>query len=204
MPNTVTCNATGGLNPTESLKALIEVRVNPSVPDGTTLSDTATASAATPDPVPANNSDTEDTNVQAQADLRIIKDGNFETGNPDSTIIYRLTVTNAGASDALSVVVTDTLPSDPKKLRFVFATEGCTYSEATHTVVCALGTMAAGASQSKDIHVQPKGNLGLITNTATVASSTADPNGGNNTATKDMLVQGGSDKTGPPPGRGKP
>jgi hypothetical protein len=85
---------------------------------------------------------------------------------------------------------------------FVFETSNgpCAYVESTHTVECDFGTLAAGASVSFDIHIQTKGNLGTITNTATVSSTTTDPDLSNNTASKDMLVQGGSDKPGGPGG----
>ena len=45
-----------------------------------------------------------------EADLEVLKDGNFEAGNPSTEIIYTITVTNDGPSDAQNVVVVDTLP----------------------------------------------------------------------------------------------
>jgi hypothetical protein len=58
---------------------------------------------------------------------------------------------------------------------------GCTLSNATLT--CNLGTFAAG-SPTKTIFVDwfVKGNKGQITTTASVASPTPDPAGGNNSA----------------------
>ncbi len=53
--------------------------------------------------------------------------------------------------------------------------------------------------------MNPKGNLGTITNTATVTSTTTDPDLSNNTVTKDVIVGGGTDgQGGPKPGRGRP
>jgi uncharacterized repeat protein (TIGR01451 family) len=203
-PNTVSCQL-NDLDPGESVLVYIDVLVDPSVPDGTTITNSATASTSATDPVPGNNTDTEDTHVDAVADLEIQKDGNFEANNPSSTIIYTITVTNHGPSDALNVVMVDTLPmqSDPKKARYVFDTGNgaCTYPlPAPHSVTCDFGTLAAGDTVSVDILVDPKGGLGVITNIADVTTTTFDPDTSNNTARKDMLVQGGSGKPGGPGG----
>ncbi len=45
-----------------------------------------------------------------------------------------------------------------------------------------------------------KGNLGTITNNVVVSSDTTDPNGLNDEANKDMLVQGGTGNPGGPGG----
>ena len=194
LPNTVTCSFNGSLAVGPSWKVLIEVTVAPSVPGGTVLNNTATASSSTADPVPGNNTNVaQSTTVNTQADLRVTKDGNFQTSGPAADIVYHITVTNLGSSDALSVAIDDTLPSTAKKFVFVFVSDpACSYSLATHHVTCAFGTLAAGASRSVDITMNPKGNLGNITNTVTVTSTTPDPNAANNTATKTMLVQGGN------------
>ena len=207
LPNTVTCNFTGGLNPGESLKVVIEGVVDSSVPDATVIYNTATASAATTDPALLNNSATVDTTVNAVADLVIEKDSTFEAGNPSGNVIYIVTVTNNGPSDALNVVVMDVFPSTAKKFQYVFDTSNgdCAYDETTHELTCDVGTLAPGESWTVEIHMNAKGNLGTITNTATVSSDTTDPNPSNNVVTKDVIVGGGTGgRGGPPPGRGKP
>jgi len=87
-----------------------------------------------------------------------------------------------------------------QKVIFVFATEGCQYDEATHTVVYNQSTLAAGGSFDLEIHIQVNGNPGVITNTVEVSSDTHDPDSSNNTATKDVTVKGGSDRPGGPGG----
>jgi uncharacterized repeat protein (TIGR01451 family) len=202
-PNTVSCQLdTVPPNVGSPILIYIDVLVNPDVPDGSIISNSATVSSSTPDPDGTNNTAAANTTVATEADLEIQKDGNFETGNPSTTIIYTVTIINHGPSDAQNVTVIDTLPDPQKKVIFVFETSNgpCAYVESTHTVECDFGTLAAGASVSFDIHIQTKGNLGTITNTATVSSTTTDPDLSNNTASKDMLVQGGSDKPGGPGG----
>ena len=55
--------------------------------------------------------------------------------------------------------------------------------------MCTLGTIPAGTFKSYQIKVQvDSGTLGLIFNTATVISSTGDPNSDNNTVTIDTIV----------------
>jgi uncharacterized repeat protein (TIGR01451 family) len=207
LPGTVTCNFDDGLAPSSSVEVVIEVQVDPSIPHGTTISNTATVSATTPDGVAGNNSATEETTVNASADLGLTKDSTFEAGNPSTNLIYILTATNLGSSDAQNVSVVDTFPSTAKKLVYVFDTGNgaCSYDRDQHQLVCDLGTLAAGDSWSVEIHMNAKGKLGTIRNTATVSSTTLDGNTGNNTATKDVIVGGGtSGGGGPKPGRGRP
>lgn len=194
LPNTVSCSFNGSLTVGPAWKVLIEVTVNPSVPAGTVLNNTATASSSTPDPTPANNTNiAAATTVNAQADLKVTKTGNFQTAGSSKNVVYTITVTNLGPSDAQAVAIVDSLPSTARKFVFVFVSDpACSYSAATHQVTCAFGTLAAGASRSVDITMNARGNLGNITNTVTVTSTISDPNPANNTASKTMLVKGGT------------
>jgi uncharacterized repeat protein (TIGR01451 family) len=193
LPNTVTCNFVDGLDPGASVEAVVEVLVNPSVPHGTVINNNLTGSSSTTDTVPGNNSVSESTTVNAEADLEMIKDSTFDAGSPSANLVYSLTVNNLGSSDAQNVVVVDIFPSTSKKLVYVFdnSNGACSYDEVAHQLTCSVGTLAAGSSWSAEVHMKTKGKLGLITNTATVSSTTADPNGSNNTDTKDVIVGGG-------------
>lgn len=198
-PDTVLCDL-NDLNAGGGVTVFIDVRVDPSVPNGTSISNTATVSSSTADPDGTNNSATEETTVNAEADLEILKDGNVDTTNPSTTIVYTIDVINHGGSDAQNVVVVDTLPEDPKKVVYVFDTGNgaCSYHESTHSVTCDFGTLAAGDSLTVKIYVQARGSLGVITNTVEVTATTVDPDTSNNTARKDLLVHGGSDRPGDP------
>src|SRR5262249_46236047 len=79
--------------------------VNPNVPDGTVLSNTAGAASTTTDVVPGNNSSTVTTNVIARADLNVVKTGP-QTAIAGKTITYTVTLTNNGPSDAQGVALT--------------------------------------------------------------------------------------------------
>ena len=82
VPNVVDC-VLGDLDPDERVTVFINVTVDPAVPDGTTISNTVDVTSATNDPDGASVS--EDTLVNAAADLWIDKTGNFPTGNPSGT-----------------------------------------------------------------------------------------------------------------------
>jgi len=200
---TVECDL-NDLNPSEFVTVYIQVMVDPSVPDGTSIHDTATVSSVTLDEVKANNTATESTLVYAEADLAITKDANFLDEIPSKELVYTVDVTNTGPSDALSVVMVDELPLDPKKIVYVMdsGNGACSYDDTTHIVTCDFGTLAAGGSKSVDIVVEVNGSVRRITNTADVSTSTTDPEPSNDTAIKEVNVKGTGDG-GPKEGNGK-
>jgi uncharacterized repeat protein (TIGR01451 family) len=150
------------------------------------LSNTATVSAATTDPNPANNSSTFTTTVAvAVSDLSISKTagaGPFGTGNP---VAYTIAVANAGPDAATGIVVTDVLPAGTT---FSSATPSQGSCIGTTTVTCTLGTLASGASATIALTVTLPPNAGPVSNTATVTSATADPNPANNSSTATINV----------------
>jgi uncharacterized repeat protein (TIGR01451 family) len=194
-PDQVVCDL-NDLDPGEFVTVFIDALVDPSVPDGTTIHNVASVSSATPDPNAANDVDTEDTDVEANADLSVVKTAAAETGNASRTTIFTIEVTNQGPSDAQDVQVVDTLPLSPetKKVIYIFDNAGCAHDESTNVLTCDFGTLAAGDVWTFDVHIQTKGNLGEITNTAEASTSTLDPDGTNDVDTADILVQGGSAK----------
>ena len=200
------------LDPGQGVTVFIDVIVDDSVPDGTTITDTVTVSSASPDPDPSNNSASEDTLVVASADLWIDKTGNFLTSNPSGTLEYLIIVHNdagcssddpqvcgeGGPSDAQNVVVVDPLPLDAKKLRVEFVSEDCVYDQGTHTVTCTTPTLPAGTAVEHRIQMDVKGKATVIENTVTVSSDTADPDGSNNSDTYTVSVKGGKGDPGGP------
>jgi uncharacterized repeat protein (TIGR01451 family) len=101
---------------------------------------------------------------------------------PRATLTYTLVATNQGSNPAPGAAVRDTLPAG---VTFVGASAGCTHSGGT--VDCELGTLAAGASATVTISVEPK-PTGVITNTATVGSVVTDLDSSDNTATETTTV----------------
>jgi uncharacterized repeat protein (TIGR01451 family) len=142
------------------------------------FSNTASVNTSTIDPVSVNDSASVSTTVTGMtlADLAITKTGPaFVLRGSD--IVYSLVVTNNGPSAASSVQVDDPTPTG---LTFVSNSGDC-----TTTFPCSLGAIPAGETRA----ITATFNVPLsypaplpIVNTATVASATADPDSGNNTA----------------------
>jgi uncharacterized repeat protein (TIGR01451 family) len=176
---TVSCTL-GSLPNGASASFNLVVNVQTSAPAGP-LSNTATVSAATTDPNPANNSATATTTVAvAVADVSISKTagaGPFGTGRP---VTYTIAVANAGPTAATNVVVSDVLPAGTT---FTSATPTQGSCSGTTTVTCTLGTLAGGGSATISLVVTLPAAAGPVSNTATVTATEADPNPANNTST---------------------
>jgi uncharacterized repeat protein (TIGR01451 family) len=135
------------------------------------------------DPNTSNNSASSVTAIRI-ADLAIVKVSDAAEYKPSSQITYTLTVSNNGPGDAENVVVTDALPLDSND-RVAVLDPSCTLVGFVAT--CNLGTLAPLASRMVTIAIVPKGKEGFISNTATVASSTFDPDTSNNSSTRIVL-----------------
>jgi len=190
-PNTVSCDL-GALSPNSFVTVFITVLVDPATPDGTVISNEVTVSSATDDWNPGNNTATELTTVNAEADVEILKDGSVDVSNPSPLVTYVIDVINHGPSDALNVIVTDTLPLTPKKVVYTFDTGNgaCAYDESAHQVNCDFGTIEAGEAIQLLIYVEIRGSVGVISNVVYVTSTTLDPDLENNQARKDLLIHG--------------
>ena len=133
------------------------------------LENTATvaAPAGTVDGVTANNTATSSVPLAPSAALQITKAGpaNAVAG---TNIVYTITVTNAGPSDATAVTLADPMPPG---LTFVSNAGDCTTA-----FPCALGTLAPGATRTiTATFAIPSGYTtpNPIANTATVSSADA-------------------------------
>ncbi|HEX8095858.1 hypothetical protein, partial [Jatrophihabitans sp.] len=155
-------------------------------------SNTATVTSSTPDPVPGNNSDVDDSSVSQVAGLSIALShtGTAVAGNP---LTFRLAVHNAGPSDIGGpVTVLDALPAG---LSFSSATGtgwSCGYAAGSRLVSCVLAAgLATGASATQlNLLVQLDPEIGPATleDTATVGSGTADPDLADNSSTDQVQV----------------
>jgi choice-of-anchor A domain-containing protein/uncharacterized repeat protein (TIGR01451 family) len=85
----------------------------------------------------------------SQPDVTITKTASNPNPNGGSSFSYTLLVKNVGSATATGVVATDVLPTG---VTFV-AAPGCSYTGATRTVTCSIGTLAAGASVTRLISV---------------------------------------------------
>jgi len=118
------------------------------------------------------------------ADLIISKSDSPDPVVAGNILTYTVRVSNAGPSDAQNVVVTDTLPAGVTFL----STTGCA-EDPNADPACSLGTIASGAFVEYTISVSVDSNtIGVIQNTASVASSTALINIGDDSATENTTV----------------
>lgn len=184
----VSC-AIGTLGPGRSATVTLLVRVGSGASGP--LPNTATASTTTPGNGTASATITAP--VVASADLALAKTASPDPVPAGGQVTYVVLVTNAGPSDAADVTVTDPLPAGavlvPEK-----SSPGCAVAQAP-TVTCALGTLAPSATATVTIVADVAGSLpaGQLSNTASVSSTTPDPEPGNNSGTAAVAVTTSAD-----------
>ena len=122
----------------------------------------------------------------SSADLDLLQAVSPSPATNSASLTYSLTVLNRGPSAATGVVITNTLPG---AVTFFAAnsSQGTVATNGVGQVIAALGTLTSNASASVSILVIPNG-VGMITNTAVVASSSADPNTADNTSVAVTVV----------------
>ena len=153
---------------------MIAVNVLSDTPAGT-ITNNASVTTSTTDPVAANDATSEDTAITTSADISVTKTDSADPVVAGNGFSYTVTIDNAGPSDAASVSLTDVLPAG---VVFVSATpDQGSCLEAAGTVTCSLGTIADGGSVDVVIAVTVPADTaaGTITNNASVTTSTTDP-----------------------------
>ncbi|HZF13848.1 MAG TPA: DUF11 domain-containing protein [Thermoanaerobaculia bacterium] len=121
------------------------------------------------------------------ADLSLTQQVSLNPVPLGGTLTYTITVANAGPSAAAQTVLTDPLPASVTWLATHSSQGSCS---GTASVLCNLGTIPVGGHAVVSVDVRAN-LLGLLIDTATVASATADPNPADNQATATTTVQGG-------------
>jgi uncharacterized repeat protein (TIGR01451 family) len=182
---TVTC-VIGTLAAGATREPTVVVRVQRAAA-GTTLANSATASSATQDPEPANNTDAAAVVIAPQADLSIVKRASAATVPLFTDVTYTLSIANAGPNDATGVTVTDEVPAG---MLFVSADPACTFDAAAASVTCAIGALANGASQDVTVTLRPQPPLAgqNVLNSATVIGAQPDPNLADNSSDARIFV----------------
>jgi hypothetical protein len=193
---TVTCNIASFAVGSAGFSMI--VNVDAAVAAGTVLTNTATITSTTADPVSGNNSSTTTTTVSAQADVNINKTDAPDPVAPGTNLTYTIAVNNAGPSNAATVSFSDTLPANTAFVSLAAAPGwSCTTPAVGSggTVSCNVATLApaGGANFTLVVSVSAAATAGsVISNTVTVASATTDPTPGNNSATATTTVGAGS------------
>lgn len=196
--DTVTCDL-GDIDAGDSIQVVVELTSN----DAVDVNDTVTVSSGTPDSNATNNTDEGSVSFEGSADLSIVK-----TDAPDPVIIgnqltYDLTVSNAGPSAAVNVVVEDILPAGVVIDNVSSSAGTCNAGEpgdAAQPTTCTFDSIASGANETMQIVVTVPASVGpTLINDAQVSSDTPDPNNANDLATTQTTVIGADiwiDKTG--------
>jgi uncharacterized repeat protein (TIGR01451 family) len=192
-----TFSITGGLLPAGlSLNASTGAVTGTPTGAGGTSSFSTNATDSEVPPVTATNSTCSITVTPATsaADVSIVKSGPATVVTSSSTT-YTLTVSNAGPIAAANVTVTDILPAGTTFTSATASQGSCSFTSA---VVCSLGTMASGASASVVLVLVSPNGSGAFTNTATVVSTTPDPNTANNTSSWTVTLTAATAPSGVP------
>ena len=190
-----TCTNTSLAASTTSTFTLV-LKVTAGTAPGTAITNTASiASSGTTDPTNSNNSASTTAYVAApsQADLSILKTASPEPVDQGTNLTYTLQVTNNGPAVATGITVTDVLPAEVtfSSVSINSSQGSCSYTVATTTVSCPLNDMNVGALVIITINVSANTFSGtsLSSNTATVSSSSSDPNLTNNSSTAISTIQ---------------
>lgn len=162
---------------TDSLLAIGAIEVNNVV-----------ASANEPDPDPASNTDSLPTTITRSADLSIDKVARTATAVAGGSIVYDVTVTNLGPSDATSVVITDSVPAGTA---FNPGLSSASCTEAAGVITCALGTLDpddAPVVVAIGLDINNAFAPGPLDNTALVDATEDDPIAGNDSSTEPITI----------------
>jgi uncharacterized repeat protein (TIGR01451 family) len=150
------------------------VKPKPTVPLGTVITNQASIVFDTNAPIVTNQV----TNtIGTIADLSLSMSDAPDPVTAGSPLTYTLTVDNLGPQAAVGVILTDTLPASVNYVSTSASQGSCA---GTGTISCDLGTIAPGQGATVSIVVEPTA-FGVITNTAVVTSTAADPVISNNT-----------------------
>ncbi|MCC6545754.1 DUF11 domain-containing protein [Candidatus Sumerlaeota bacterium] len=179
----VTCNL-GRIAAKKSARATFTVAVNASATG--TLVSTATVNSPTPDTNQANNSGTDsDTSIVAECDMEATVSVSPMSASAGEKVVYTLTATNGGPSDATNVPLEVTLPEG---VTFDSANEGGELKDGK--VRWNIDALAAGGRTQREVTaiINEDAPTGDVTAAVDVSFDT-DPNPANNSASAALTIQ---------------
>ena len=167
---------------------VIRVTVNAGVAAGTQIVQNVNGTSNTADTNGQNNSASALVLVEpaGNADMALTMVANPATVFVSAPYTYNITVTDLGQANAANVTVTDTLPGS---VAFVSATPSQGSCSGTTTITCTLGTVNFQATATVAIQVTAPSSGAMISNTASVSTTSTDPVASNNSATTIVVVQ---------------
>jgi uncharacterized repeat protein (TIGR01451 family) len=157
---------------------------------GLTVTNTATVSSATVDPVTGDNRATNAVSIAAAADLEISKSGEIDAAATPDAFIFTLELVNNGASMATSITVTDKLTYSTSPFPLFFSNAVATVGSYTSAGVrgsnggaWTISSLAPGATATLTLYYGGTSSA-TFTNTAQILSAAQyDPVPANNSAT---------------------
>ncbi|MEC4003025.1 DUF11 domain-containing protein, partial [Flavobacterium sp. SUN052] len=168
-------NFANGANATITINATVNATGNYSNSAGITGNEI--------DPTTGNNGSTITPVPVSQTDLAITKTINNPTPAIGSTVIFTLSASNGGLSNATGVIVNDLLPSG---YTYVSSAPSVgAYNNATG--VWTIGNLASSANATLTITATVNNN-GNYTNSASITGSQTDPNSNNNTSSVSIPI----------------
>ncbi|UPK68190.1 gliding motility-associated C-terminal domain-containing protein [Chitinophaga filiformis] len=196
LPNT---SGTGNLNETiatlpNGAVVTYEVTVKTPASFSGSLSNTAVVTSTTTDPTPGNNNNTSSsTTPTPKADVSVVKTTAATNFTPGQDVVYTITVTNNGPSDAKDVNVSDVAPAGTTISAWSAAVTTGTVTlpntSGSGNLNETIATLADGAVVTYTVTVSiPASLTASLSNTATATSSTPDDNQANNSGTATTIV----------------
>jgi uncharacterized repeat protein (TIGR01451 family) len=184
----VTCTI-GDLSKGANAFVTIEITAPPTAG---TITNNAQVVASEPDPVSANNNDSENTEVvDIPADLSVVVDDIPDPVQVNEPLSYEGVVTNMGPADATGVTFESILPPE---VTFVSVNPSQGLCSAFGgTVTCVLGNLANGTNATVTINVIAPNVPGSIINRASVSGNEPDLVTSNNTDNDGTRVLGDTD-----------
>jgi uncharacterized repeat protein (TIGR01451 family) len=193
--------STGNVNctdPTLAVNATADIVIVVNVPSTVaagSITANSSVTASTSDPTSANNSTTVVTPVTVACDLAVTNGGTPSPVAAGGQITYTQVVTNSGPSNCSTATFNEATPANTTfvSVAVVNAGGGTWTCPNSAPVACTSSSVAPGSTGTVTAKYTVSGPVGtIITDTATVATTSRDTNLSNNSATVNIAVASGT------------